>query len=772
MNLRLYIKQHVPRNLQGKKFYYKGTNPSNLQLQLIDNNHPFPSDRTFPGFPKSVDVTDSVSDLHKLRLTWTTDKDDNGFATAGVSHLKKSSSGNLTFEGEAYKLLKQWLIDDPSAPLNKVEVEIDHEGCGTYYDYIIKASDLRWCENEICTFDVTLKQEEEKINCIKNTLIADNHKGWFDGSIVESGAGNKKKHPRFSYCNEIRPNGLLVFIWWISAVFMSVTLTFLIPVVLIFNAVMFVIIGVIKLINKIINAVNSLLPGTPLNPIDEKKWEEKLIDKKDIEDQFGHYFVESGGCGREHPAPLIRDYIWNVCEKCNVKVNSKTAPIFFAETMTVETSDPNREGSINGVMKDVKNPHYNACYFYAPVERGIRRWSTLNLFAGAKINKKNYYIADNSPIRTLEEFLNELKPLYNAEWRVRTINNEQWLYFQRKDYYLKSDENGPVYDFSPGGKDRQKILEGVCFEWNEQKNPASAEGLYVDDGIDTCGNEAKKHMFSYESYGNTDINPTFEGRQDKTTNFGATKFRLDGASTDYLYDAMQVVVNSAIFAPLIVPIMRGSIAPYIRDYADYALLLKDETASNPKVLLWDPESGYENARCINNGNRRTYYTHFFNGLTPPPINNKYNSFPQGLWPFKHPPETQVKGRNMTAGSRPPGYYSVLTYQGKDVSVQPALLVNYPMYFEPGYYDTMWDWFHWIDDPRRHPKINQNWTVKIELCCDDLKILGVLEKDRDTMLGEKVRLPIKYYDEGKLTEIEVSYDTGEETGQYIQLKGTV
>jgi hypothetical protein len=104
---------------------------------------------------------------------------------------------------------------------------------------------------------------------------------------------------------------------------------------------------------------------------------------------------------------------------------------------------------------------------------------------------------------------------------------------------------------------------------------------------------------------------------------------------------------------------------------------------------------------------------------------------------------------------------------------PAMLVNYPMYFEPGYYDTLWDWFHWIDDPRLRPILNQNWTAKIELCCDDLKDkLKIFGRAENIMLGEKVKLPGKYYGEGTITEIEVSYDPTDDKGKYIQLKGTV
>jgi hypothetical protein len=95
-----------------------------------------------------------------------------------------------------------------------------------------------------------------------------------------------------------------------------------------------------------------------------------------------------------------------------------------------------------------------------------------------------------------------------------------------------------------------------------------------------------------------------------------------------------------------------------------------------------------------------------------------------------------------------------------------------MYFEPGFEDTMWDWFHWIDDPLRTPSRNMNFTARFDLCCDVLEALGVFGDGTSVNLGHKILLPGKYYPEGRIKEIEVNYDTKNGTGQYIQVKGTL
>jgi hypothetical protein len=754
MELRIYIKQTEVFNTQGQLIYYavpagKALNPQNLAA----TNGTLPAARQWLNFGTFIDVTNEVSDLYQLKLTWSAERDNDGVVVPGAVQTRKSTSGTITFEGEAYKLLKQWLVDDISAPLNSVDVKIEQKGCGWYENYSIKSTDLRWCENAVCNFDITIKQKDEPLNCIRRTMIYDNHQGWFQAQPVN------KKHPRFSYCNEQRPNGMMIMLWYVVNIVAGFFFLFAAPIILGVN-------GIIAVIKAIVWAINQI-PGVNVNI------NLNFIDITTLFDPLGQFFVESAGCGREHPAPLIRDYISNVCSKCGIEVNDKTAPIFFSQQMTIQTSNPNRGNA--GVIT-TNNPHYNACYFHAPVQRGIRRFNSLSVvippFTSNQKNSTDFFIPDNKPLLTLDMFLDKLKTVYNAAWTVRPVNGVPHLFFQRKDYF-DSTKNAPVYDFTNNSLDRNKITEGVCFEWNGRKAPAYCEGLYILDAADTCGNEAMKHFNQVISFGNIDSNPTFDGILDKKTEFGAAKFRLDGASTDYIYDALQVLANGASIAPIpSFTYQIDRVADYIREFADYALLLTDETCTLPKILIWDPASGYENAKCV-----RTHYAHS-NAGPEPQVNMLYNQSFLNVplnWShfFKHKPETFVLGSAANLGSFPPGYYTVRTAFGiAIITKQPAMLVNYPMYFEPGFYDTMWDWFHWIDDPLLNPVLNMDWHVKLELCCDDLKKLKVFNDASAIALAETVKLPTKYYQEGRITEIELSYDTSNPLGQYIQLKGTV
>lgn len=752
MDLKLYMKQQPRYDVHGNDVYIAGK-PSRLEIKPGK----LPAARQWNNYNKYIEVTDQVSDLTKLKLTWTLERDEEGVKVAGESNIAKAASGNLTFEGEAYKLIRAWLVDDISAPVNVIDVKIEHVGCGDYEHWTIRAGDIEWCEDDICVFDVTLKQKDDSLDCIRRTMITDNHQGWFGNGRTP--ADPNKKHPRFSYCNEIRPNGILIVQWYFMTQLMSIMgpilLTVVIPVLKIINKIA-------QTINKIIRDINRIL-GANINEVNEQP----VPDEDDIYDVVGNYFVESAGCGREHPAPLIRDYISNVCSKCDIHVSAATAPIFFSETLRIQTSvdwDKQEPAKIR------YNPHYNACYLAPVSAKGIRRYDALSFFKGAKKNTNEWWLPDNSPLLTLDEFLDELKQLYNAEWRL--VDGK--LYFFRKDEWLY---DSPVLDFSKNGRDRAKLIEGLCFSWDELKDPAIIKGLYTTDAADTLGNEAMGQMNGYVSNGNTDIHPNIEGVMDKTTQFGATRFRLDGAGNDYVLDAMQQVINSTIFSGhLWTGAIFDTVDRYFVDYGDYALLIKQETTTLPKVLLWDGNYIHHegqvlpmNAKCV-----KPYYAHTSRGQTTPPINVRYNNYPTSMmWEHKHEPQAKVLGQQLVPPKAPPGYYQVSGPSlGGIIVQQGARLVNYYMYFEPGYINTMWDWFHWIDDPLANPQLHKRFTAKMELCCATLNELYPFGDGKGIALGQKVKLPIDNTLEGKLTEVEVNYNTNDTDGQYIQIKGTV
>jgi hypothetical protein len=123
---------------------------------------------------------------------------------------------------------------------------------------------------------------------------------------------------------------------------------------------------------------------------------------------------------------------------------------------------------------------------------------------------------------------------------------------------------------------------------------------------------------------------------------------------------------------------------------------------------------------------------------------------------------------------PDGVYQVRNIVGGVELSAAAILVNYPMYFEPHYKDTLWDRFHFIDDPRRYPRLNKQWNLKIPLCCEDIEKLKLVGTINEQMLLSSVLLDVPFYNVGIITKIVVSYENEEQDGigQYIELSGIV
>lgn len=754
--LKIYIRQHITiQKTTGQAGYYQGTNPQNLNFV----QGTLPSARQWATFPNWYNATDYVSDLYKLKIIFTQKYDNLGNPTTeGGLGAKRAVTGTLTFEQDGYSLIKQWLKEDVSAPLNIVDVMIEDVGCGYYMNFQITANEIIYCENEVCTFSVNIKQADPIFDCISRTLISDNWQGWFPVNGKPIG----KMHPRFSYCNEIRPNG---FFTVQMTVFMVLSI-FITLLAFVFGTVYNIIAAVVNVVISIINFIKSLgFGGATINTL-------PFFSYKDFLDTLGVYYIEMLGCGREHPAPLIRDYIKNVCAKCGVTVDNNSAPLFFNSFFTTVSSDINRG---TGGQITQPNPHYNACYLHALSKRGVRRFETLNVFTGySNPNSTAFWLEDNKPIHTLDTFLDEVTDLYNHEWEIRNVNNTgqqvPTLFIYRKDKYKQA--GAYLYDFTKNGIDRSKIVDNtICYESNGKTYPAYLNSLYQDDAVDTCGNEAKGYYNDVVSFGDVTNNPNFKGGHENIKPIGMAKFRLDGASTDYALDALQTALNvvglavpvGLVFAPLFVPII-NSIRNNLVDYGNYALLLKDETCNLPKILLWNGGQ-YLNAKCIADKYSVNAY-----GATPQ-INPVYNT---GLpWDFYHYPETYVIGGTLTIPQSPYGAYKISDFLGLYINeTYPAKLVNYPMFFETKFYDTMWDWFWWIENPLKNGFLNQDFSLKIEKCCDDLKILGVFNDANDSGLMKRVKVDGNYNNDGRITEITVSYDPEDEDGQFIEIKGQV
>lgn len=746
------MRQKQLLNIYGEPVTVVGTNPVNLYYQLGNLQ-----DQTW------IDYTANTVGLDKVTFTFTTQQDENGQVEAGEFVPTKGVSGTLTFDTTAYNFIKSILVTSLSCALDQIEVQILDTACGKYYTgYVIKYTQLTWCEiNSTCNYDITLTQADTQIQCFQQTVISDNWQGMFQ-TIPASG----KKHPRFSYCVEARPNGLLTVGWFLLSLTAFITIS-----------VLTVILAVFSIIDIVIIAINLILDIFGLNGIGLLPG---LWDLSSVVDSYLQQYVESAGCGREHPAPLIRDYISNVCDKCGIKYDPTTIPIFFSRIMQQLTC---ADGT--SVAPNTPNPHYNACYYTPLLTRGIRRFRGIDIFNGPDANNTDFYIQGNAPLLAGDQFMDLLKGVYNAQWRIEN----GYLYFERKDWFT----NVPtLYDFTTGSADRNKLVDGICYNWSGVQSPASCKGIYADDAADKLAHEAATQQNSIVSFQQTVNNPNFNGILDKTVQIGAAKFNMDGASTCYYFDAAQVICNTQALTG-IADIQMNSVLGWMSTYANYAILQEGETTALPKILIWDGKS-YTNAKCVVNVGAHEGLE--FPMPTPNPyypiqvaildVNNDpvldANGYPLYLtyvaqWDDinAHPPQTFVIGSNLSLGNSPFGKYQVLGLLGEEIWSTSAALVNFPMYFEQHYEGTLWYYYHWIDDPIRNPILHLNWKLKIQLCCPDLDLLNVWGDSSSVALLKHILLDNNgALNHGQITEIDVCYDSGDNlgTGKYIGISGFV
>ena len=296
MKLRIFLKKLQMFNEQQQPVYYDGLNPNSLQIfpGLLPNN-------------EWIEFTDDCEDLEKLNISWRL-KDD-GAQGKSTSNMDKGSSDQITFVNKAYLYIKAWMNDSVSAALNGIEVKIQVE-VGIFTGFVIKNDGLDFCDDDTCTMDIMLKQKDEQYSCIQTTLIADNHSGMFLGGY---------QHPRMAYCNEFRPSWLLTVLWTILATQALVNQIIYVSI----YPVLMIVYAIVKFLRKL---------GFKMN-MDEP------IKPHELREQMLQQMVQAGGCGREHPAPLVRDFISNVCSKCGVNVNQSSIPLFFFDLLCVRIVD-------------------------------------------------------------------------------------------------------------------------------------------------------------------------------------------------------------------------------------------------------------------------------------------------------------------------------------------------------------------------------------------------------------------------------------------------
>lgn len=424
-----------------------------------------------------------------------------------------SFTNDLEFIEEDYTYIYQKLKLDPNASTNQITFTLEDDCCipVKVYEFLIEYDAINWCENE-CRLTATAVEKSvsnTQLICLQNTMIYDNYAGF-----------QQLQHPRMTYCNELRPDWLQHVI-----IILGVIIGFQIAV----NAPFFAVIGlIITVINAVISVVNSI-PGVSINKID-------LDNNPDtgpfteMRNAFTQLMSRIVGCGRKHPSPLVRAYASNVCGKCGLTFRSS---IF--------------EGN---------SPYRNTVYFNAPINKGTKA-----------NDNTTYWIEQNKPILNGTLFFDQLKVIFNADYKVK--NNI--LEFERKDLLSKDPAWLDLTIYDPNDI-------SVCWNWKKSDKFSYGSFQYFKDAVNEVGAEALARWGDVVEWNNP-YTPTQSGVLTPEIPFSACRFRDDGIDEDVLsfYKNFPFV---------------GSI---IQEYSN-VIIMNSHLCYQPMLLIWDQNSGVDNGK--------------------------------------------------------------------------------------------------------------------------------------------------------------------------------
>ena len=537
-------------------------------------------------FLDGIPVTHKTLSLMKPVITWRK-KDEEGAKAF-------SFSGDIAFYGTDYDYIKSKLwdnFDSNGANVSlqtEVKLKFVDDCCDFPVEFRITGESIKWCEGscEVTCAAIETSPEEEAIRCVRNTLIDDNTaSNWPDNVAFKN-----RRHPRFSYCNEIRPRWFHVIIMqW--AVVTAIILQIIVPIYAI-------VINLLSGINNLINQINNLL-GTNIKTITFKD------DPGQTPFQEGQTLVNNIlsnviGCGRKHPSPLVRDYIQNVCGKCGLTFSSS-------------------------IFNSSNSDYFNTAYFNAPVDKGI-----------PVSDNSTFWIESNKPIRSGEQFLNDICSIVNGKWEVKS----SVLSLERIDVNVSSV---PFIDTTQLDSDSYS----VCYSWSKKTRAAYGVFQYQQDAINTVGAEVVRRWSDIVEWNSPPL-PNQKGEFKPLFNFAACRFigdnirMSDGADKD-IYSIFQG-------APFLSQVIAAN---------KEGLILNQHVCSLPMLLIWDgndivnakvsgsqfvPASTDPNFPAFANNSEATpgeyfNYPFWFDATIP---NNLYDRF----WAIENPRFSGFQGKSL------------------------------------------------------------------------------------------------------------------------------
>ncbi len=384
-----------------------------------------------------------------------------------------SFSGELTFYGDAYTIIKTQIIASSTPHLVKVPITIYADECPDvpFYGYV-EGQSVEWCEintdGNPCSAKAQLidgSEMAEKMACVKNTIIWA-RKEKFGTSTVSAGEDTARQSRYLTYCLEVRPRALQEFMM----LFFLITQT-------VFGPLVFIIAAIVGVINLIITAVNTipLLPNIPLIDFDGNDDTGPFAEFTNLLRLLNDFVV---GCGAKHKAPFIHSYVQNVCDICGLSLQSSMlAP----------------GGVYHNLMR------LDATQYATP--------------RGASVGQIEQSYRDNAPNLNGGQLLDEMRNNLNWDW---------WIDGTVLNIEPKGEVEGLVWVKQGDGT----VIKSFCLGTTDETVKAYGVYEYSQDAADNASNEVRSDWGAVIDW-NSPPNDVQRGALQRTLPYSAALFRSD-----------------------------------------------------------------------------------------------------------------------------------------------------------------------------------------------------------------------------------------------------
>jgi len=485
------------------------------------------------------------------------------------------TSSELIFSGSGYQVIRQALIDPINSQFNFVTVEVWDDCCNNTQKFLITDQDISFCDDENCTVKVRLREQSpdaELLRKLRSKKINDanlfNNPGLipkFNFCVTHSHAWITHMLMAAGLTIGVLYNVLIAPLYGLIVTMFSILINICIFLIGLLAFVWFVVQAInilIGFINFVINAWNQIpiLPNLPtinlsINPPQIiPPFCQTLINNPfnvpflgDLLDLLKAINIFRINCDDKHPAPLIRYYLDNI-----VQVSGASS-------------------WISSYFGNPAKDHYNMALLFAPVNNGDPNPPTI--------------YGQNLPAWTCAEALDNFCKIINGRWFVWNLQ----IYVERKDYIRN---NFQLY--FDAVQNKANVISGACYEPGIEVPYASAIFTFTQDPREECGNEILdeyKAEVDYEQLHGQ--NPKWENRNQVTIPYSGVRVRNDGLRPIIKYDPLTWWQN------LVFPnVLMGGALQATNKY----LMLNKGTTTVPKVLVWDVNSGTNDAKVKEYGN--------------------------------------------------------------------------------------------------------------------------------------------------------------------------